>query len=44
MTKCTRRIHSPGFKVQVALTAIKGEKTLAEPAKLLDVHPLQITA
>ena len=43
MTKCTRRIHSPGFKVQVALTAIKGE-TLAEPAKLLDVHPLQITA
>jgi transposase-like protein len=44
MTKRTRRTHSPGFKVKVALAAIKGEKTLAELAKLFDVHPHQITA
>ena len=44
MTKRTRRIHSPGFKAKVALAAIKGEKTLAELAKLFDVHPHQITA
>ena len=29
MSKRTRRNHSPGFKAKVALTAIKGEKTLA---------------
>jgi len=34
MTKRTRR----------TLAAIKGEKTLAELAKLFDVHPHQITA
>ena len=28
----------------MALAAIKGEKTLAELAKLFDVHPHQITA
>jgi transposase len=44
MTKRTRRTHSPGFKAKVALAAIKGEKTLAELAKLFDVHPHQITA
>ena len=44
MTKRTRRTHSPGFKAKVALTAIKGEKTLAELAKLFDVPPHQITA
>jgi len=44
MTKRTRRTHSPGFKAKVALSAIKGEKTLAELAKLFDVHPHQITA
>ena len=43
MTKRTRRTHSP-FKAKVALAAIKGEKTLAELAKLFDVHPHQITA
>ena len=41
MTKRTRRTHSPGFKAKVALAAIKGEKTLAELAKLFDVHPHQ---
>ena len=44
MTKRTRRTHSPGFKAKVALAAIKGEKTLAELAKLFDVHPGQIMA
>jgi len=44
MTKRTRRNHTPAFKAKVALTAIKGEKTLAELAQLFDVHPNQITA
>ena len=44
MTKRTRRTHSPAFKAKVALSAIKGEKTLAELSKLFDVHPHQITA
>lgn len=44
MTKRTRRTHGPAFKAKVALAAIKGEKTLAELAKLFDVHPGQITA
>ena len=44
MTKRIRRTHSAGFKATVALAAIKGEKTLAELAKLFDVHPGQITA
>ena len=34
--------HSPLFKAKVAVDAIKGEKTLAELAKLHDVHPNQI--
>ena len=44
MTKRTRRTHSPAFKAKVALSVLKGEKTLAELAKLFDVHPHQITA
>ena len=43
MTRRTRRTHSPGFQAKVALAAVKGEKTLAELAKLFDVHPHQIT-
>jgi transposase len=30
-------------KAQVALAAIKGDQTLAEPAEQFDVHPSQIT-
>ena len=44
MTQRTRRTHSPGFKAKVALAAIKGEKTLAELAKFIDVQPHQITS
>jgi transposase len=44
MTRRARRTHSVAFKAKVALSAIKGEKTLAELAHLYDVHPNQITA
>ena len=43
MSKRSRRNHAPAFKAKVALTAIKGEKTLAELAQQFDVHPNQIT-
>ena len=43
MSRRPRRNHSPTFKAKVALDAIRGEKTLAELAKLHDVHPNQIT-
>ena len=43
MTRRTRRNHTPAFKAKVALAAVKGDKTLAEVAQQLDVHPNQIT-
>ncbi len=33
-----RKTHSPGFKVKVAMAAIKGEHTYAELSKLYSVH------
>ena len=42
MSKRPRRNHSPAFKAKVALSAVKGEKTLAELAQQFDVHPNQI--
>lgn len=42
MTRRPRRNHSPAFKAKVAVTAIKGEKTLIELAQDFDVHPNQI--
>ena len=41
--KRKKRNHLPAFKAKVALTAIKGDKTLAELAEEFDVHPNQIT-
>ena len=41
--KRTRRNHGATFKAQVALAAVKGDKTLAELAESFRVHPTQIT-
>ncbi len=41
--KRIRRNHGTTFKAQVALAAIKGEKTVAELAEQSHVHPTQIT-
>ena len=43
MSRRPRRNHSPAFKAKMAVDAIRGEKTLAELAKVHDVHPNQIT-
>jgi transposase len=42
--KQSRRKHSPPFKAKVALEALKGEETTAEPAHRFEVHPGQIRA
>jgi putative transposase len=41
--KRTRRNHGATFKAQVALAAVKGDKTLAELTEQFRVHPTQIT-
>jgi transposase len=41
--KRTRRNHGATFKAQVAVVAIKGDKTLTELAEQFSVHPTQIT-
>ena len=41
--KRTRRNHGASFKAQVALAAVKGDKTLAKLAEHFHVHPTQIT-
>jgi transposase len=42
MSRCVRRNHTPAFNAKVALAAVKGELTLAEPAQHFDVHSNQI--
>ena len=41
MNRRPRRNHTPAFKAKVALSAIKGDRTLAEQ---FDVHANQITS
>ena len=43
MSRRPRRNHTAVFKAKVALTALKGEKTLSELAEQFDVHANQIT-
>ena len=43
MARRTRRNHTPAFKAQVSLAALKSDKTLAELAQQYDIHPNQIT-
>jgi transposase-like protein len=38
-----RKKHSPAFKAQVALEAAKLARTIAELAKLYQVHPVRIS-
>ena len=44
MPRRARRNHTPAFKAQVALAAIKGDRTLSQLAEQFDVHPNQITS
>jgi transposase len=39
-----RKSHTAGFKAQVALAAVKGDKTVSELASLPSVHPTLIHA
>ena len=39
----TRRIHTPAFKAQAALAALREDKTMSELAKQFGLHPKQIT-
>lgn len=39
-----RKSHSAAFKAQMALAAVKGDKTISELASLHSVHPTMIHA
>jgi transposase len=38
-----RKVHSATFKAQVALEAVRGEKTVSEIAHLHCVHPVMVS-
>lgn len=38
-----RQVHSPEFKVKVAVDAIRGVKTASELASHYQIHPVQIS-
>jgi transposase-like protein len=43
MARRPRWNHTAVFKAKVALSALKGDKTLAELSQQFDIHPNQIT-
>ena len=44
MNRRPRRNHTAAFKANVALAAVKGDRTITQLAEHFDVHPNQITA
>jgi len=43
MDQNIRRVHPPALKAQVAIDAIREQKTIAELASQYAIHPTQIT-